>query len=150
MMAGANPAAVQRILRHRDPRITMEVYRHLMPGYLQAEVDRLQFGLPIPDTVAADEVAEQKLAANAETDPFPAPVLQSTEDGRLRAHSGLSYFYRLDVLAELVNALFIVMGRAAPFTGYGTSTTIMMTEVSATKPFLLTEATVPQLVTKSP
>ncbi len=80
MMAGANPAAVQRILRHRDPRITMEVYGHLTPGYLQAEVDRLQFGLPIPDAVAADEVAEQKLAANAETDPFAAPVLQSTED----------------------------------------------------------------------
>ncbi|HEY6080020.1 MAG TPA: tyrosine-type recombinase/integrase [Polyangiaceae bacterium] len=34
MMAGANPAAVQRILRHRDPRITMEVYGHLTPGYL--------------------------------------------------------------------------------------------------------------------
>jgi integrase len=82
MMAGANPAAVQRILRHRDPRITMEVYGHLTPGYLQAEVDRLQFGLPIPDTVAADEVAEQKLAANAESDPFAAPVLQSTEDTR--------------------------------------------------------------------
>jgi len=80
MMAGANPAAVQRILRHRDPRITMDVYGHLTPGYLQAEVDRLQFGLPIPDAVAADEVAEQKLAANAEADPFAAPVLQSTED----------------------------------------------------------------------
>jgi integrase len=80
MMAGANPAAVQRILRHRDPRITMEVYGHLTPGYLQAEVDRLQFGLAIPDAVAADEVAEQKLAANAGSDPFAAPVLQSTED----------------------------------------------------------------------
>jgi integrase len=80
MMAGANPAAVQRILRHRDPRMTMEVYGHLTPGYLQAEVDRLQFGLAIPDAVAADEVAEQKLAANAEADPFAAPVLQSAED----------------------------------------------------------------------
>jgi hypothetical protein len=43
----------------------LEVYGHLTPGYLQAEVDRLQFGLAIPDAVAADEVAEQKLAANA-------------------------------------------------------------------------------------
>jgi len=43
-------------------------------------VDRLQFGLPIPDAVAADEVAEQKLAANAETDPFAARALQSAED----------------------------------------------------------------------
>jgi len=46
IMAGANPAAVQRILRHSDPRITTEVYGHLLPGYLKAEVDRLSFGLP--------------------------------------------------------------------------------------------------------
>lgn len=45
MMAGANPAAVQRILRHSDPRITTEVYGHLAPEYLRAEVDRLAFGL---------------------------------------------------------------------------------------------------------
>jgi len=37
------------LARHADPRITMEVYGHLTPGYLQAQVDRLQFGLPIPD-----------------------------------------------------------------------------------------------------
>jgi hypothetical protein len=43
MMAGANPAAVQRILRHSDPRITTEVYGHLAPGYLRAEIDRLHF-----------------------------------------------------------------------------------------------------------
>jgi len=49
MMAGANPAAVQRILRHSDPRITTEVYGHLAPGYLRAEVDRLAFGLPAPE-----------------------------------------------------------------------------------------------------
>jgi hypothetical protein len=79
MMAGANPAAVQRILRHRDPRITTEVYGHLAPGYLQSEVDRLQFGARVPDAVAADEIAEQRLAANAESDPFAAPVLQSLD-----------------------------------------------------------------------
>jgi integrase len=43
MMAGANPAAVQRILRHRDPRLTTEVYGHLAPDYLKGEVDRLSF-----------------------------------------------------------------------------------------------------------
>jgi integrase len=51
MMAGANAAAVQRILRHSDPRITTEVYGHLAPGYLRAEVDRLQF-FPQQETVA--------------------------------------------------------------------------------------------------
>jgi excisionase family DNA binding protein len=50
MMAGANPAAVQRILRHSDPRITTEVYGHLAPGYLRSEIDRLSFGPPPPGT----------------------------------------------------------------------------------------------------
>jgi len=48
MMAGANPAAVQRIMRHSDPRITTEVYGHLAPEYLRAEVDRLAFSTPPP------------------------------------------------------------------------------------------------------
>lgn len=43
MMAGANPAAVQRILRHSDPRITTEVYGHLAPEYLRREIDLLAF-----------------------------------------------------------------------------------------------------------
>ncbi len=43
MMADANPAAVQRILRHSDPRITTETYGHLQPGYLRTEIDRLRF-----------------------------------------------------------------------------------------------------------
>ncbi len=44
MMNGANPASVQRILRHSDPKLTTEVYGHLAPEYLLAEVDRLSFG----------------------------------------------------------------------------------------------------------
>jgi len=49
MMSGANPAAVQRILRHSDPRITTEICGHLAPEYLRAEVDRLKFGVsPAP------------------------------------------------------------------------------------------------------
>lgn len=43
LMSGANPAAVQRILRHSDPRLTTEVYGHLLPGYLRSEIDRLTF-----------------------------------------------------------------------------------------------------------
>ena len=39
----ANPAAVQRILRHSDIRVTMDVYGHLAPGYLRTEIDRLSF-----------------------------------------------------------------------------------------------------------
>jgi len=45
MQAGAPVHAVQRILRHRDPRMTANVYGHLAPDYLQSEMDRLRFGL---------------------------------------------------------------------------------------------------------
>jgi integrase len=40
MMAGVNPAAVQRILRHHDPRITTEIYGHLEPNYLRKRSTR--------------------------------------------------------------------------------------------------------------
>ena len=33
-MSGAELAAVQRIMRHQDPRITTEVYGHLAADYL--------------------------------------------------------------------------------------------------------------------
>ena len=46
--AGANPASVQRMLRHSDPKVT-ERYRHLSPGYMRAEVDRLHFGLTVEE-----------------------------------------------------------------------------------------------------
>ena len=48
------PAAVQRILRHSDPRITTEVYGHLVPDYLRAEIDRLSFGIAPPAKPSSD------------------------------------------------------------------------------------------------
>ncbi len=71
MMAGANPAAVQRILRHSDPRITTEVYGHLVPGYLQDEVDRLKFGAPSNDWQPVAEDSSQLVT----------PLLQDPETG---------------------------------------------------------------------
>jgi len=47
MMAGANPASVQRIMRHSNPKMTTEVYGHLAPGYLKSEINRLQFDIPV-------------------------------------------------------------------------------------------------------
>ena len=41
-MAGANPAAVQKILRHTDVRTTTETYTHLTADYLRADIDRLR------------------------------------------------------------------------------------------------------------
>ena len=57
LMRGADVAAVQRILRHSDPRLTTETYGHLVPDYLRVQIDRLSFG-PGPgrfETVASSE-----------------------------------------------------------------------------------------------
>jgi hypothetical protein len=65
-MRGVDTPALQRILRHRDPRITMATYVHLTPGYLRSEIDRLTFEekadpapdatrlLPAPSTPGSD------------------------------------------------------------------------------------------------
>jgi integrase-like protein len=74
MMAGANPAAVQRILRHQDPRITTEVYGHLAPDYLRAEIDRLRFHAP--------EEPERKAVEAVENGPLGPPVVHEVSEGR--------------------------------------------------------------------
>src|SRR5712664_4549300 len=61
MMAGANPAAVQRIMRHSDPKLTTEIYGHLAPEYLRAEVDRLAFGPPAPQAQPQKAVQVENL-----------------------------------------------------------------------------------------
>ncbi len=76
MMAGASTASVQRILRHRDPRVTVEVYGHLTPGFLRAEVDRLRFN-PNPPEQEEQRHAEP-VAVNA--DSFAASLLQGADD----------------------------------------------------------------------
>jgi excisionase family DNA binding protein len=53
LMQGADLAAVQRIMRHQDPRITTEVYGHLAPGYLKKEIDRLRFEPAAPTDLGA-------------------------------------------------------------------------------------------------
>jgi len=75
MMAGADLPAVQRIMRHTDPRITTEIYGHFAPGYLRGAIDRLAFESQPP---AAAEAA--RAAAGAPTtppddaDPLPDPI----------------------------------------------------------------------------
>jgi len=113
MMAGANPAAVQRILRHSDPRTTTEVYGHLSPGYLRDEINRLHFepAGELPDAhvdapaVCADEVAEGRRSAaerrrerTPQTQPqavngdaFGASLVQSTPDVAFGAFSASEF-----------------------------------------------------------
>jgi integrase len=92
MMAGANPASVQKVMRHRDPRLTMGTYGHLAPDYLRAEVDRLVFG----DAGAVPRDREA-VAATASA-PFVTPLLQGTKNSDLSAPDGLSNSQELPAL----------------------------------------------------
>lgn len=80
MMAGANPAAVQRIMRHTDPKVTTEIYGHLLPGYLQSEIDRLSFGVkPLTEEKTARLVPVLS-PKNARTRKAERPGLASTRN----------------------------------------------------------------------
>jgi hypothetical protein len=47
-------AMVQKVLRHRDPKLTESVYGHLADDFLREGVDRLHFeGMPKPESVAS-------------------------------------------------------------------------------------------------
>ena len=85
IMAGADLPAVQRIMRHTDPRITTEFYAHLSPGYLRSAIDRLAINPKTPDQlpVAASATASTptKLAPKtADPREFAAPLLQTFEN----------------------------------------------------------------------
>ena len=83
LMAGANPAAVQRILRHSDPRITTEVYGHLVPDYLRAEIHCLSFGIRPPAPLSNDSHS----GAGSATE-FGPPVVQGSGKHPERAIPG--------------------------------------------------------------
>jgi hypothetical protein len=78
MMRGVNPAAVQRILRHRDPIRPDEIYGHLAPGYLRGEIDKLSFGLPS---------GVNRPLPGADSSSFATPLLPSAEEGLLAAEA---------------------------------------------------------------
>jgi hypothetical protein len=79
LMKGADLPAVQRIMRHQDPRITTEVYGHLQTTYLKSRIERLSFG-PEPADLSgggrpsqtADE-EQSRLAGGGDSEsPLPA------------------------------------------------------------------------------
>jgi hypothetical protein len=74
LQAGAPLHAVQRILRHRDPRMTANVYGHLSTDYLRAEIDRLRFN---PETGFDEEAAERRV-------PLMSPSLENGPHARER------------------------------------------------------------------
>ncbi len=79
IMSGANLPAVQRILRHSDPKITTEVYAHLAPEYLRAEVDRLSFGPAVTGfatPLLRSAGAGKKKAGTPDAKPQEVPALR--------------------------------------------------------------------------
>ena len=78
LMSGADLAAVQRIMRHQDPRTTTEFYGHLASHYLKKEIERLRFGPPPGEEAApsppqpAQEPRISLVAGGAPEPPLPA------------------------------------------------------------------------------
>jgi hypothetical protein len=90
IMASADLAAVQRIMRHTDPRITMEFYAHLAPGYLRSAIDRLAINPGEPEVDAAPVAATATAgppSEPADLTPFAAPLLQPFETRDLSARA---------------------------------------------------------------
>ncbi len=72
ILLGASPAAVQKILRHSDIRITMEIYAHLNPTYVREELEKLTLGAtPSPRPVHFPDVT----SVAPVTTGFAPPVL---------------------------------------------------------------------------
>jgi excisionase family DNA binding protein len=71
---------VQRILRHSDPRITTEVYRHLVPDYLRAEIDRLSFGIAPPTKPSNDSPTLGALSTGLATSVLQPPPIERSDE----------------------------------------------------------------------
>jgi hypothetical protein len=74
---------------HEDPRITMEFYAHLSPGYLRNAIDRLAINPGEPEIEVAPVATMATVATPSEPAdraPFAAPLLQPFETTDLGAH----------------------------------------------------------------
>jgi len=90
--AGVPIMAVSRILRHSDIRVTSDVYSHLAPEYLTAEVDRLKLGGDAPEllepmraVVAAAQRGPPVVQGVGQKDASPEPAGVSSVDSGLFA-----------------------------------------------------------------
>ena len=77
LQGGVPLTVVQRILRHTDPRTTINRYGHLTPDFLRAEVDTLTFGLsPQGARMEGKEAAPAGTADEPEPGASAASMLQ--------------------------------------------------------------------------
>ena len=77
LASGVDLFAVQRILRHSDPKITSEAYAHLVPGYLHEAIDRLELGAAKFATPLLPESA--MTASQCSEGPDDAPDLETLQ-----------------------------------------------------------------------
>lgn len=56
--AGVRIELIAAILRHADPKITLERYAHVAPDFLTGVVDRLKFDMPAIESEATEEEAQ--------------------------------------------------------------------------------------------
>jgi hypothetical protein len=83
LMRGADVAAVQRILRHTDPRMTTETYGHLLPDYLREQIDRLSFGpMPWANTPTPSNDSQGIAAVSPRFAPILLPEPKKAENDR--------------------------------------------------------------------
>ncbi len=73
IMNGASLVAVQRILRHSDPRTTAKIYVHLLPDYSRDQINLLSFDNP------ANEVTSRPSSASPAA-PCAATVVQDSSE----------------------------------------------------------------------
>ena len=70
--AVAEVLVVQRVMRHRDPRITMDVYGHFGPDYVLREIDKLKLGIAPEEAAGRDFLASPLASPDAGDSKAPA------------------------------------------------------------------------------
>ena len=96
-MNKADLAAVQRIMRHQDPRLTTEVYGHLVPGYRRDAINKL------PLAGAADLLPAKRAAEEAAS--FGPPVVRKMPAPESKGRIGFEQLTKIvgatsDLLSE--------------------------------------------------
>ncbi len=76
LMSGVQLVAVQKLLRHDDPKTTMSIYGHLANQFLSTEVDKLSFAPPL---------SNGEEASPGSTENFGPPVVQGDENPKAKA-----------------------------------------------------------------
>jgi integrase len=92
IMSGGNVVTLQRLLGHAKIETTVNIYSHLAPDFMAAEVARLDFSRPLPADVAdIAEARAKKIMEQLERDPEVSAFLRAAlELGSVAESGGLA------------------------------------------------------------